>query len=79
MIYARLCKIVAHCSKLCQSVINLCKMSETYILGHRLAQFYTVKLTYAQLSTKILSTEEYRIFEERVGIRSKHSERTEDT
>ena len=35
---------------------NLCKMSETYLFGHSLAQFYTVKHTYARLSTKIIST-----------------------
>ena len=61
MIYAKLCKRVPHCSKRCQSVINLCKMSETYLLGHSLAQFYTVKHTYARLSTEIISTRVPRI------------------
>ena len=56
MIHAKLCKSVLHCSKLCQSVINLCKISENYLLEHSLVQFYTVKNTYARLSTKIIST-----------------------
>ena len=56
MIYAKLWKTVPHCPKLCQTVINLCKMSETYLLGHSLVQFYTVKHTYARLITKIIST-----------------------
>ena len=56
MIYAKLFKSVPHCSKLCQSDINLCKMSETYLLGYSLAQFYTVKHTCAQLNTKIIFT-----------------------
>ena len=57
MIYVKLCESVPHCSKLSQSVINLCKMSKTY-LGHSLAQFYTVMHTYSRLSTKIISTRE---------------------
>ena len=56
MIYAKLCKSVPVGSKLCRSVINLCKMSEIYLLWHSLAQFYTFKHTYARLSTKIIFT-----------------------
>ena len=53
MIYATLFKTVPICDKSVQNVRN-------YLLGHSLAQFYTVKHTYARLSTKIIST--------RVGI-----------
>ena len=62
MIYAKLCKSMQHCSKLCKFAINLWKMSETYLLGHSLAQFYTVKYTYARLSTKIISTRVIEVF-----------------
>ena len=55
-----LCQTVQKCATLFKTVflINLYKMSETYLLGQSLAQFYTVKYTYARLSTKIISTRE---------------------